>query len=183
MTATRIGALVVAIVAATPLESGAQDIPPRGWPVRIQRADTSAETRGELIAVSADTLWVLADSQLVSVPTTFVWRVLVKRRPIGAKGIGWWGLVGGTISGLGLMAACGSYDGGGDCGGVLVGTVFIWAAWTGIWAAIAGSEYSGIPRPVLETQLKPFARFPQGMPPGLEPSALVTPKPAVPGSE
>lgn len=183
MIAPRIGALVVAIVAATPLESGAQDVPPRGWPVRVQQADSKVETRGELIAVSADTLWVLVDSQLVSVPTTFVWRVLVKRRPIGAKGIGWWGLVGGTISGLGLFAACSGYEEGSGCGGILVGTAFLWAAWTGVWAAVAGSEYSGIPRPNLETQLKPFARFPQGMPPGLEPSALATLKPAVPGSE
>ena len=171
MSGLRVGALAALLAASASAGAGAQTRVPRGAMVRVQRTGVLVDLRGELIAASSDTVWVLEGSQLVSIPAPVVWRVLVKRRPIGARGVAIWGLVGGVASGLGLTVACASYTDG--CGGVLPGVLVLWAGWTAVWAAVAGSEYSDYYSNEFETRLKSFARFPQGLPPSLDPSSLV----------
>lgn len=156
-------------------DAAAQDGPQLGKQVRVTRPGHLPALRGELIAVSLDSLWVLGDSRLLAVPSREVLRVEVKRRPMGGGQVMLWGLIGGAISGAALTGACASYTGG--CGGVLPGVMLTWAVWSGLWAAVAGSAYKSYPASALQTQVPAFARFPQGMPhafgPGRFPPASV----------
>jgi hypothetical protein len=75
------------------------------------------------------------------------------------------------ISGGALTAACSSVAS--DCGSVFTGTMLIW----GITAALAvpsmeGSRYKRIRDPSPQ-DLRPYARFPQGLPPNSQRRLLV----------
>ena len=143
---------------------------PRGWLPRaadagrdtyggwvIVEADTGEarwETEGELIAVSADSLWVLGDSLAVAVPAALVSRVRVTGYDAQPRAV-----TAATAGGVVLTVTNGWF---------LVFTAPMWLI-TGTVASHAQARH-----PVRTATgadlaaLAEFARFPQGLPPGLK---------------
>lgn len=133
-----------------------------------------SKVRGELMAASADTVWLLRDSTLVPFASSRLHGVEVQRHEFGAKRTMKWMSIAGLVTGVALMVSCSSYesspDGGGDSGGcvaVLPGTLLFFAATGGIFAFF--NDYSSKQRilPGGTVRLRPYARFPQGIPDSL----------------
>lgn len=151
-----LAACVMGHYAASPYGRGAEVVPVSG--------SGHSRVSGELIAVSADSVWVLADHGLVTVPLAQVAAVRVVRHRFTTGRVLTWSVVGGTISGVALAAACSGADEGNDCGGVFPAVLLSWAIVGGISAAtVGGSAYVRL-RPSEWEKLRPFARFPQGIP-------------------
>ncbi|MDQ3995737.1 MAG: hypothetical protein M3303_01830 [Gemmatimonadota bacterium] len=111
---------------------------------------------GELLAIDADTVHVLADGRLVSLPRTSLCCVTVTAFRMDYSPLQLWAAIG-TLStashGFGL---------------ILTGPVWLL---TGTLAASAAS-YAPRIRSTDPAVLRPFARFPQGIPPGLDRATL-----------
>jgi len=135
-----------------------------------------SEVRGELISVDKEKITVLDRAQAVrEIPKQTVRDVSVQRHRFGAgKGL-LWTLAGGLVTGSALAVSCGSVGSNsrnGFCGSVFTGTMALWGIIGGIssvaldssthWRAIPGDD------------LRPFARFPQGLPQGCDAAALLT---------
>lgn len=130
--------------------------------------------KGELIALSADTIWLRSESTLLPHASASYRQVQVQRHDFGLRRtlnwLGWAGVGTGTA----LMIACNSYesspDGGGSSGGcigVLPGTVLFFAAAGLVFGSI--NEYTSRHRirPTDVERLRPFTRYPQGLPDSL----------------
>lgn len=55
---------------------------------------------------------------------------------------------------------------------VLPAVLLTWGLWSGIWAGVAGSAYSTYAPDKFHSDLRAFARFPQGLPRPFDPSWL-----------
>lgn len=133
-----------------------------GSPLRVDRSGES-EVRGELLAVQQDSLWVLpkgANVQVVAIAD--ITRVRVPREGLTSGGVVKWTLIGGAASGLAMTVACSSAEG--DCGGVFPAVMLAWGVVGGLSAAVAGSGWRSVG--LTTDSLRPYARFPQGLPPG-----------------
>lgn len=130
--------------------------------------------KGELLAVDEGRLYVRTKDGVREVDASGVREVKVRRHDLTA---GWairWGLVGGIASGAVMTAACSSVEGN-DAGGCAA----TGAVWGGIWM-LAGllaapslegsSQLSFSPE---SPRLKPYARFPAGLPKGAKPESVV----------
>jgi hypothetical protein len=161
--------LGIAIVSA----ACASNTAPRDWLPTPTQAQTAAyggwieltydqpeerRTDGELIAVSAESVWVLSGSQGLVIPTA-----AVKRGKLTAYAAQKGGLT--TWAALGTLATISN-------GLALVFTAPMWL----IGGPLAVGAESRAPErkspPLTWVQLAPFARFPQGMPQGIEITAL-----------
>jgi hypothetical protein len=162
----------VHIVSAVACMACAGKTTPKGWlPTPKEAQETAyggwielrylenAEARGatgELIAVSTDSVWVLTNDQGLVIPTASVREG--KLTGYAARSLRWWTLVG-TLSSV-------------SNGAFLVFTMPAWL----IGGSLAnGSESRSAERkspPLQWAELAPFARFPQGLPQGLEISGL-----------
>ena len=124
------------------------------------------EVRGELLAVRGDSLWVLArrPERVVAVRLRDVSEATVRRHGWTAATSFFLGLGVGAASGVGLAVACSQVRDG--CGAVIAASTLLGGAIGGI--AALSYQYSSRWRfrPVSEVKLAPFARFPQGPPPG-----------------
>ena len=121
-----------------------------------------ARLKGELVAVSVDSLWVLANSALVSAPLARVVRVRVKRHSLGGGAALAWGIAGGVVTGGLLTAACSSVAD--DCGGVFAVMAVSWLVFTAIAAPSMESSSRIDFRRSQWQDLRAHARFPQGLP-------------------
>lgn len=151
--------------------------PPLGHQVRV-RVSGGERGSGELLAVDRDTLWLLQSHAVIGVPLSEGLDVRVDRGGMGSGGALIWAVAVGVASGTALTAACSSVDGA-NCGAVFVGTVALWT----LVGALSGrslekSRYLTLTNPQAE-QLRPRARFPQGLPTRVRDS-LVPGKPAAP---
>lgn len=157
--------LCVLTLLAGPLAAqGTVDVGGRQITFRL-REGGAAPVKGELLAIGADSAWVLADNRVVSVPMTAVKSASVSRHTMTAtKGLAWGAGVG-VVTGLALAAACGSVEGD-DCGGVVLGSAVLGLAVGGLAAISLGPSSKWHFDPVSSSSLTRFARFPQGMPPG-----------------
>lgn len=131
------------------------------------------DVRGELLAVRRDSAWVLGDAprRIVAVRMVDVQWATVRRRHRRHRltpGAGLrWGLGVGAVSGLGLTLACSQVSEG--CGVVLLVSTLFGGAVGGIAASsfyIDDLSSRWRFQPVTAEKLAPFARFPQGPPPG-----------------
>lgn len=143
---------------------GHQSGPPiLGYRVVLE-ADDGGRTTGELIAVSLDSLWLLRDDALTVFPLAGMKQVNIRESSFGAGKALLWSLVVGAVSGAALTAACSSVAD--DCGGVFLGVMLTWTFIGGIAAlAVEPSRYTELPAPGAD-QLRPYSRFPQGVPQG-----------------
>jgi hypothetical protein len=132
-----------------------------GW-VMVEANQTSGGNRraliveGELIAVDESTIHVLTSTGLQSVRLEPRLLIRVVRFRSSSSSLAWWAVAGGlsTLS----------------HGGFLILTAPMWAV-GGVIAATAESR-AAIAHDVAGA--RSFARFPQGLPPGLDPRALGT---------
>ena len=134
---------------------------------RIDRSGVATLT-GELLAVERDSVWLLtADGAAVAVPIADVTRARVPQQGLTANGVLTWALIGGAVSGVALAAACSSE--GGDCGAVLPGVMLAWGLFGGVSALVAGPGWRSVG--IAADSLRPYARFPQGLPAGFLPES------------
>ena len=120
---------------------------------------------GELMAVSADSVWLAPDSGIVGIPWTGVERVHVRiSRVKGSHGFAYSAILG-AVTGGALFVAC--LQEGDSCGGILPASVLWWMLWGGISApSIDASARPGFTVENWEL-LRGYARFPQGLPAGV----------------
>ncbi|MFI5183342.1 MAG: hypothetical protein ACHQNV_03005 [Vicinamibacteria bacterium] len=154
-------------------------IPFAGRAVEVQptNAKQSPPVKGELIAVGPEQLWVLEDKGIHEVPLGGVREVDVRRHGLDGQKAGLWALAGAIVTGGALAAACSKVSTG--CGRVFLGVGATWAVIGGLSAASL-QQSSRLPvRPPAWETLRPYARFPQGLPPDLDPAILgARPSPA-----
>jgi hypothetical protein len=124
------------------------------------------DVRGELLAVWHDSVWVLADSprRIVVVRLGDVMAASVRRHGLTAGRGFLWGILVGTASGVGLSSACGHVSAG--CSSVVPASIAIGGALGGLAAISFAISSRWDFEPVHAVDLVPFARFPQGPPPG-----------------
>jgi hypothetical protein len=165
--------LLLALSAAILPEAATQEPYRPGSPlgadvvVKPRSRNAGPLVRGELIAVSVDSLWVLGPTAFTAVPLAGLAGVQMQRFRSGSSTALVWALVGGLVSGGLLTAACSTINEGGGCAGVMVFSLVTWGLWGGIGAATLSSS-SVRTLPASAPALGPYARFPQGLPPGVD---------------
>lgn len=143
-------------------------VAPMGAPVQLHTAAGGTAAEGELLAVSGDSLWIKPMQGLAGTIAGFAQRDLTKvviSRGSGLRQRTTRGFVFGIITGIGMSSACASVSDG--CGGLLVFSVGISSA----LGAIAGYSTQQLRMltvsPPYTESLRPYARWPQGFPPGI----------------
>jgi hypothetical protein len=142
-----------------PKPAAAQTAAYGGW-IELTHHDTEERrTDGELIAVSAESLWVLSGNQGLVIPTAEVKSGKLTAYAAQHGPLTLWTIVG-TLSTI-------------SNGAFLIFTAPMWI----IGGSLAVAGESRAPQrnsPSLAwVELAPFARFPQGLPPGVELTALL----------
>jgi len=148
-----------------------------GRPVKVALTDGGKDVKGELIAVGDDRIWIQDASGVLELPVSAVQSVHVQRHSFSGGQAFKWAAIGGLVSAGALTAACQSVEGNetGGCaasglvfGGLIVGASAL--AIPSINASRWQSFYSAKPE-----ALRPYARFPQGLPEGVDPFTLDPP--------
>ncbi len=147
-------------------------VPVVGRAVTVVPDGDRPEVKGELLAVGPDRLWVRGREGVAEVHLPTVREVRVRRHGFGARRALSWALLGGLLTGGALAGACASVEGTNNCGAAGLAVA---GAWLLVGALAAPSMESSsridLRRPSPE-DLRPFARMPQGLPPGLAPEDL-----------
>ncbi len=116
-------------------------------------ASRERTVQGELLAATADTVWVLSDSSAAVLPTAVVGRGKLTAWRSGTGAVTSW-------TALGVVSTVSNAV-------LLIFTAPLWI----VTGTVAGASESHSPQrtvpPLLWAELAPFARFPQGIPPGL----------------
>ncbi len=140
-----------------PTPTQAQSASYGGW-IELTYDQSERRTDGELIAVNADSVWILSESQVLVIPTAGVKHGKLTAYEAQTGGLTTWAVVG-AISTL-------------SNGGFLIFTAPMWI----IGGSLAvGGETRAPERkqpPLAWAELTPFARFPQGLPEGIELTTL-----------
>lgn len=148
-----------------------------GRTVTLTPVARGTDVRGELLAASFDSVWVLEPTapKVVAVSIKDIREARVQRHGMTpAKGF-LWGIAVGVVAGAGLTAACGQVEDTSGCGGVFVGSLLAGALYGGIAAISYASSSRWHIEPVTPERLAPYARFPQGPPAGLDFARLARP--------
>ncbi len=129
----------------------------------------TGKLEGELLSVSTDSLWILSRGTILGMPLGDVRGVDVQMHKWGKGRMLKWNLLAGLGSAVALTVACGSVDDvGGGCGTFALSWVLSWGLVGGIsGAALAASSHREV-HPSRDA-LRPYVRFPQGLPNGGNP--------------
>jgi hypothetical protein len=131
-----------------------------GSTVKLYWGETSM--RGELLSVSADSVWLEQEGALRALPLGQVDRIQVQRHRWDGKRVLVWNLIAGLGSTIGLSAACASVEDT-SCGSFTLSWLATWAVVGGLAGMnIAGSSHADVG--VDPQGLRRFTRFPQGLP-------------------
>ena len=151
----------------------AHEPPVLGRTVSIARHGGGERVVGELVAVQDDGLLVRRSEGVAQVPLADVRAVEIRRHGWGrSRGLAW-SLLGGAATGAGLAASCASVSSG--CGGVGAAVLATWLVVGGLSSlSMEASSRVRLASPSAES-LRPYARFPQGLPPGLDDDSIVPP--------
>ncbi len=135
-----------------------------GRNVQVTTADGGRPATGELLAVQDGQLVVRTARGPQPVPLAGVREVRIKRHAWGGRrGLGWT-LAGGLVTGAAMTAACSRETSG--CGGVGLTMFGLWAVLGGLSSlSMEQASHFHMKSPTAD-DLRPFARFPQGLPPG-----------------
>lgn len=140
-----------------------------GAEIRVLQ-QSGGQLRGELLAVEGDRLWLLGTDQQIQVRILpEIRRVEMDRHGFGSRRIITWTAVAGGVTGAAMFGACSSVNDAGDCGGFSL----VWiAAWAGV-GALSGLLAQPTRRvaPHALEELRPWARFPHGLPADFAPAS------------
>ena len=164
----------VALVALVLTDCATAQVPLFGRSVEVKApgAKGDAAAKGELLAVGAEQLWILVPTQVREVPLREIEQVRVRLHGLDGGKAWTWTLAGALLSGVALAAAC-SQARGGNCVGAFALPALGWGLFGGLSAAdLEKSSRVLVRAPYLEA-LRPYARYPQGLPEGLDPATLV----------
>jgi hypothetical protein len=142
-------------------------------------ASGAPKVKGELLAVDQGRIWVRTKDGVQDFDPASVREVRVRRHTLTG---GWavrWGLVGGLLSGVAMIASCSSVEGNdtGGCAAFGAGTAAVWAL-VGLLAAPSLEASSQLSFDPESARLKPYARLPAGLPKGVPPASLEEGPPA-----
>jgi hypothetical protein len=165
-------AIVALALAAACAACAAHEPPVLGRTVSVARRG-GERVVGELVAVQDSDLVVRRSDGVAQVPLADVRAVEIKRHDWGrSRGLAW-SLLGGAATGAALAASCASVSSG--CGGVGAAVLATWLVVGGLSSlSMEASSRVRLSSPSAES-LRPYARFPQGLPPGLDDDSLVPP--------
>lgn len=134
-----------------------------GTRVDVLPGNASHSVRGELLAVSDDSLWILVEAprDFTAVPLRGT-----EVRPFDGSVLRphLWATAGGLLTGLGLFMACQSYDEGSGCAATIPVMLGAYHG-IGLLARLAMATDRGKLLDADPDRLRPFARFPAGLPP------------------
>lgn len=145
-------------------------ISPYGRHAEIKRQ--GGDVRGELLAASPDSVWLMRDSAMVAYPTSTLLGVNVKRHDLGMRRTLTTMAIAGVLFGGAMLSACNAYNAMPDeadtnCGDTFPTGFLLFLAGGVLYGAI--NEYSSkhhlAPRDT--EKLRAFSRFPQGLPDSL----------------
>lgn len=118
--------------------------------------------KGELLSVSADSVWFDVAGSFHSLPLAELERIRIQRHAWNARRVLVWNLVAGVGSAVALTMACESLEDT-ECGSFTLSWLGAWALIGGFsGASLAGSSHVDVP--IDAVGLRGFTRFPQGMP-------------------
>jgi hypothetical protein len=159
-------ALALALVFPAGLWAQKRESPGEGYQMQLRFTEASSRAvKGELIAVGADSLWLRQDDGVRAMALGDLDRVQVRHHGFTFGKSMLIAAIGGLVTGAAMTAACSSVSDG--CGGVFVGMMGSWLVVGAIaGAASSGSAYRSLEPPSYEA-LQPYARYPQGLPPGV----------------
>lgn len=145
----------------------------RAVEVRQTSGSSKDPVRGELIAVGPDTMWVAGPENVRAIPRGAVQDVQVKRHGLTKSKALRWVIIGALVSGIALSLACSSVEDAGGCGSIFIPVGLTWGA-IGVPSAMSLGESSRLRvTPAKWDSLSAYARFPQGLPEGVDPDSLV----------
>jgi hypothetical protein len=159
-------------IAVSGCASAKPGLPLGGRTVELRGTEPkSPKVSGELLAVGPEQVLVLTSAGVRGVPASQVKEARVLRHGLTGRKAWLWVAIGALGTGLALTAACASVEDT-NCGGVLGVTIGAWGLIGGPAAAsLAKSSQLRVKGPDF-TPLRPYARFPQGLPEGLDPASL-----------
>ncbi len=163
--------IVHSIIAVT-LTSCATGRPPVfGRPIEITpTTGQEASNRGELLAVGESGLWLLEAKGVREIPFAEIQRVRVGLHGLNGR-TAWTWAGAGAIGTIGALAVACSEVEGNSCGPLAL-LAIPWAL-VGIPSAASLEKSSRVfLRPEDRDALAPYARFPQGLPEGVDPQSL-----------
>ncbi|SHK91260.1 hypothetical protein [Rhodothermus profundi] len=138
---------------------------PRGYSIRLY-VEQGQQLKGELLAVTQDTLWLLTDAEIRPLRLESISQVQVRYPGIRRSHLMRWSVIGGGVTGIALTGACMSVSEG--CVGVFALSMGLWLVAGGVAALFTHPPHLWV---VPDSQaLVPYARFPQGLPPSMRPS-------------
>jgi len=137
-----------------------------GRSVNVVPVSGAAPATGELIAVSPDSLWVQQHAEITSMPLERVRKVEMRRSRIGGGQVVAYSAILGGVTGIALTLACGSVEDT-NCGAVLPGVFLASVALGGLLALTVESNVKLSVSAADWRALRPYARFPQGLPDSL----------------
>jgi hypothetical protein len=145
-------------------------ISPYGKKATVYPVDGGSQT-GELIATSADSIWLMQSGNIWSLPKARIKKVNIERHRFTGARTFLWMSISGAVSGSMLAMACHSYESSSDgngsssgCLGILPGTVAVFLGIGSIFALSNhySSNYHLVPTD--NSRLQAYSRFPQGLP-------------------
>jgi hypothetical protein len=146
-----------------------------GRDVKVVPRAGGPRVHGELLVVDADRIVVLAKDGIHDVAVPQIREVRVRRHGFDGKKAWTWTLVGALVSGIGLAVACNSVEGTNGCGAAAAAGAVPWLLFGGLSALSTERAAFRAFDPGQKDLLRPFARYPQGLPPEFDLRGLVTP--------
>lgn len=169
--------LMAVVVLSAGCATGTHKVSVHGRPAEVTRQSTTGPStvEGELIAIDEGRIWILEKGGLSELPRAEVTRMKVQRHALtGRRGMKW-ALLGAVLTGGSMTLACASVSDG--CVGVLPVMAVPWLA-AGLFArpSLDGSARMSLSPSRLD-EARPYARFPQGLPPGFQGPPEPAPRP------
>lgn len=143
-----------------------------GRDVKVVSRAAGPTVQGELIVVEAARLLVLTKAGIDEIAVPQIRQVRVRQHAFGTRRAWLWTLIGAAVSSIGLTAACSSVESAADCSGVAAAGAAPWLLFGGLASLVADRSAFVTFAAGQEERLRPFARYPQGLPPDLDVAAM-----------
>jgi len=143
-----------------------------GRDVKVVPRAGGPRVHGELLVVDADRVVVLAKDGIHDLAVPQIREIRVRRHGFSGGKAWTWTIVGAVVSGIGLAVACSSVEDA-DCGIAGAAGAVPWLLFGGLSALSAERTAFRAFEASERDRLRPFARYPQGLPAGFDLQGLV----------